>query len=111
MSQLNLLRRVARIRLLRDSVQQAAAARMLARAFGRYADSMRAIVPPPPVARAHADLIAAASAAHGAYRKMAQAVTAQDGAAYDGAVKSAYNAEVAIQRSFEALRPLGYDVR
>jgi hypothetical protein len=111
MNDLNLLRRVARIRLLRDSVQQVAAARMLARAFGRYADAMRALQPPPPVARAHADMIAAAARAHGAYRKMARAVAAQDGAGYAASVKAAYGGEVALQRAFEALRPLGYEVR
>jgi hypothetical protein len=108
---LNLLRRVGRIRLLRDSVQQAAAARMLARAFGRYADALRAIKAPAPVARAHAQITAAAGRAHGAYRRMAEAVATQDAAGYDASVKDAYEAEVAIQRAFEALRPLGYNVQ
>jgi hypothetical protein len=42
---------------------------------------------------------------------MAAAVAAGDGGGYGSSVKAAYDAEVSMQRAFEALRPLGYEVR
>jgi hypothetical protein len=42
---------------------------------------------------------------------MAGAVAAQDLGGYDSAVRAAYDAEVSVQRAFEALRLLGYAVQ
>jgi hypothetical protein len=109
---LNRLRRVARIRLIRrDPVVQARAARMLARAFGRWADALRAIPAPAAAARAHAEITSAAARARAAYHEMGLAVAASDSVRYDRSVNDAYDAEVSVQRAFEALRPLGYFIR
>ena len=80
-------------------------------AFGAAVRQTAKVKPPPAAARAHAAILAGMRNAARAYGQIVAAIAADDSHAFRRAAASAKQAEIAVQRGFDSLRPLGYFIQ
>jgi hypothetical protein len=105
------LARRGRIRAAQRPAHRARVAHQIGALFSAGARSVTRLRPPKAAAAANAAIAAAFTRAAKAYDRSASAIRAQDNRRNEAANRAVRDAEAAVQRGFDSLRPLGYDVR